>query len=356
MAIPPPSSDDLARIARQYGFALSPGDLESFRGLVTGALGSYEVVQRLYSERLPEPPDRQYSWPDQADNELGAWYVTTDDHGRRRRPAGRAAGGGEGQHRGRRAADDERIGHGRGVRATRATPPSSAACWPPGRRSPASRSARTCASPAAATLADRAGAQPVGPVPVRGRVIERQRGTGRGRAGRPGARRRPGRLDPHPERLLRHGRAQAHLRTGAVTPARSRSRTPRPPWPDHRDRPRRRAAARRAGRARTGWTTRQRAGTRRPAITWRAWTRAWPGCGSASSRKGSPSPASPSPRWTRPSAPPSACWRRPAPRSTSISVPWHRDGLHVWNVIATDGVVGQMIDGNGYGMNIAGLV
>ena len=41
MAIPPPSSDDLARIARQYGFALSPGDLESFRGLVTGALGSY---------------------------------------------------------------------------------------------------------------------------------------------------------------------------------------------------------------------------------------------------------------------------------------------------------------------------
>jgi hypothetical protein len=39
MAITPPSSDDLARIARQYGFALSPGDLESFRGLVTGALG-----------------------------------------------------------------------------------------------------------------------------------------------------------------------------------------------------------------------------------------------------------------------------------------------------------------------------
>jgi amidase len=38
-----------------------------------------------------------------------------------------------------------------------------------------------------------------------------------------------------------------------------------------------------------------------------------------------------------------------------ISLPWHRDGLHVWNVIATDGATGQMIDGNGYGMNSAGL-
>src|SRR6266851_7561584 len=40
---------------------------------------------------------------------------------------------------------------------------------------------------------------------------------------------------------------------------------------------------------------------------------------------------------------------------TPVSIPWHRDGMHVWNVIATDGVVGQMIDGNGYGMNSAGL-
>jgi amidase len=38
-----------------------------------------------------------------------------------------------------------------------------------------------------------------------------------------------------------------------------------------------------------------------------------------------------------------------------ISLPWHRDGLHVWNVIATDGATNQMIDGNGYGMNTPGL-
>ena len=40
---------------------------------------------------------------------------------------------------------------------------------------------------------------------------------------------------------------------------------------------------------------------------------------------------------------------------SEISVPWHRDGLHVWNIIATDGAVAQMIDGNGYGMNSPGL-
>jgi amidase len=38
-----------------------------------------------------------------------------------------------------------------------------------------------------------------------------------------------------------------------------------------------------------------------------------------------------------------------------ISLPWHRDGLHVWNVIATDGATAQMIDGNAYGMNVPGL-
>ena len=40
---------------------------------------------------------------------------------------------------------------------------------------------------------------------------------------------------------------------------------------------------------------------------------------------------------------------------SEISLPWHRDGLHVWNVIATDGATNQMIDGNAYGMNVPGL-
>jgi amidase len=38
-----------------------------------------------------------------------------------------------------------------------------------------------------------------------------------------------------------------------------------------------------------------------------------------------------------------------------VAIPWHRHGMHVWNVIATDGATVQMVDGNGYGHNWDGL-
>src|SRR5580658_7421864 len=78
MAITPPTSDDLAELAARYRFGLDAGDIESLRGFIGGALESYEVVERLYQARLPEPPPRRYQWPGAAENELGAWYVTTD--------------------------------------------------------------------------------------------------------------------------------------------------------------------------------------------------------------------------------------------------------------------------------------
>jgi amidase len=37
-----------------------------------------------------------------------------------------------------------------------------------------------------------------------------------------------------------------------------------------------------------------------------------------------------------------------------VSIPWHRDGVHLWGVIGTDGAFGQMLEGNGYGMNVPG--
>ena len=40
---------------------------------------------------------------------------------------------------------------------------------------------------------------------------------------------------------------------------------------------------------------------------------------------------------------------------TDVSVPWHRDAMHVWNVIATEGATAQMVDGNVYGMNYQGM-
>ncbi len=38
-----------------------------------------------------------------------------------------------------------------------------------------------------------------------------------------------------------------------------------------------------------------------------------------------------------------------------ISVPWHLDAMHVFNVIITDGATYQMLDGNGYGLGADGL-
>jgi amidase len=78
MAITPPTSDDVAAIAERYRFRLNSQDIESFRVLMTGALASYDAVERMYQARLPEPPERSYQWPAAAVNELGAWYVTTE--------------------------------------------------------------------------------------------------------------------------------------------------------------------------------------------------------------------------------------------------------------------------------------
>src|SRR6516164_8743246 len=77
MGITPPTNDDLGQIASHYRFGLSPQDVESFRVLINGALASYDAVERLYRARLSEPPSRPYQWPAEADNELGAWYVTS---------------------------------------------------------------------------------------------------------------------------------------------------------------------------------------------------------------------------------------------------------------------------------------
>jgi amidase len=77
MPLTPPTNDDLAAIAERYQFGLGAPDIESFRVLVTGALASYDTVERLYLATVPDAPVRPCQWPDAAANELGAWYVRT---------------------------------------------------------------------------------------------------------------------------------------------------------------------------------------------------------------------------------------------------------------------------------------
>lgn len=76
MAITPPTRDDLAEIADRYRFGLSSQDVDSFQALVAGAMASYDAVERMYQASLPPMPDRAYQWPGETGNELGAWYVT----------------------------------------------------------------------------------------------------------------------------------------------------------------------------------------------------------------------------------------------------------------------------------------
>jgi amidase len=78
MVVRPPSRDELAAIARGYGFEFTDADVASFEPLVAGALTSYDAVEELYAATAPEPPrDRSWSRPDDVDNPLGAWYVRT---------------------------------------------------------------------------------------------------------------------------------------------------------------------------------------------------------------------------------------------------------------------------------------
>src|SRR5499427_903131 len=78
MALTPPTNEDLAEIAGRYRLGLEPSDIEAFREIIAGAVASYDAVERMYETSRPEPPDRPYRWPDAAENELGAWYVTTE--------------------------------------------------------------------------------------------------------------------------------------------------------------------------------------------------------------------------------------------------------------------------------------
>jgi ribosomal protection tetracycline resistance protein len=232
MTITPPTSEDLAKIAERYRFGLSPEDVESFRVIIAGAMASYEAVERLYAARLPGMPDRLHQRPAEAENELGAWYVTTEIKGRRR-PAGRAPGSDQGQHRGGRGADDERVGDRRGVRAA----PGCHGGDAPARRGSDDHRQGGVRGPVLlgrqSHLKDRPGPQSLGPDEIGGRLVKRQRGAGRRRLGRLGARRRSGRLDPDPQRVLRHRRAQADPRAGAVHGGVPDREHPRSPGTDH---------------------------------------------------------------------------------------------------------------------------
>ena len=170
-----------------------------------------------------------------------------------------------------------------------------------------------------AHLPDRPRAQPVGRDPLGGRVVLGQRGARDLGHRRRRDRWRPGRFGAHPERLQRHGRAQADVGPRALHRRVPHRADHRPRRPDHAHGRRRRVdaeRARRTGRARPAAA----AATSCRTTTWPRSPRTPPGCGSASSREGFGHPELRGrPSTTRCARPPRRCAVRASSSRTSRS-------------------------------------
>src|SRR5258708_25738556 len=77
MPVAPISDDDVTRIAAAYGLPVTGKDIATFRALASALLISSDEVERRYEAGLAEPPSCAWERPADADNPLGAWYVTT---------------------------------------------------------------------------------------------------------------------------------------------------------------------------------------------------------------------------------------------------------------------------------------
>lgn len=76
MTMHPPALSDLETVSVTYGLGLSAGELAEFSPHVKDMLVSWDVVAELHREIEPPPVTRAWSQP--AHNPLGAWYVTCD--------------------------------------------------------------------------------------------------------------------------------------------------------------------------------------------------------------------------------------------------------------------------------------
>jgi amidase len=98
-AVPRPTEADIDAAAEHFGFHLDPEDRRDYTDIVGATLASYDVVGRLYEQiARPRMPERAYQFPEPGDNPLGAWYVTAE-----------IASGGDGPLSGRRVAIKDNI-------------------------------------------------------------------------------------------------------------------------------------------------------------------------------------------------------------------------------------------------------
>src|SRR6185437_12672194 len=78
MAVQLPSPEQMRDVARQCGLSLSEADVSSFRTLMAGSIGAYNLIDAMPDEvppvRYPRTPGYR---PDPAENTRNAWYRKT---------------------------------------------------------------------------------------------------------------------------------------------------------------------------------------------------------------------------------------------------------------------------------------
>ena len=78
MVVPRPSAEDIEAAARHFDFHLDADARRDYLAAVRRTLLSYDVVDELYAQKArPRAPERAYRFPEPGENPLGAWYVTT---------------------------------------------------------------------------------------------------------------------------------------------------------------------------------------------------------------------------------------------------------------------------------------
>ncbi len=79
MAVSRPSAADIDAAAKHFGFHLAAEARRDYLAAVGHTLKSYDVVDELYDEiARPRAPERVYRFPEPGDNPLGAWYLTAE--------------------------------------------------------------------------------------------------------------------------------------------------------------------------------------------------------------------------------------------------------------------------------------
>lgn len=78
MPIERPTALALAQIAAGYGLEVTPDDLEHYRVAAGDSMAAWDLVEAIYAEHAPTPPNRTWICPSENDNPWGAWFVRTE--------------------------------------------------------------------------------------------------------------------------------------------------------------------------------------------------------------------------------------------------------------------------------------